>query len=344
MFRTTNARRLAAVFATFAALALLAACGSTNTPANAAAGADTGGAKVVLKLIDPGNSGVLAYAKKQGTLEKELAAANATVQWGGSYASFTATIDAVHSGSVNLLQGATSPVVGYLANSKDIKIFSVYDRVTDPQAPAADGLVVKPESPIRTVKDLIGKRVAVNKGGRGEYLLLLALEEAGVPVDQVQRVYLNPNEAGAAFSAGKVDAWWAIVRSYPQAVAAGARTVITSKEINDQDATVFAARTDLIQQNPKAIAVFLKVLQDLTIESKASPEKFQNVFLDKGPTATSGKLLADDTLTTKYAQVPHAVTDADVVKLQAVADFFVKYKVVPDKVDAKSAVYAAGTP
>lgn len=121
----------------------------------------------MLKLQDPGNAGPLAYAKREGILEKRLKAVGASVEWGGSYASFTATIDAVHSGSVNVIQGAISPAVGYLANSPDIKIFSVTDPVTDPAAPDTDGLVVRPDSPIKSVKDLVGKQVAVNKGGKG---------------------------------------------------------------------------------------------------------------------------------------------------------------------------------
>ena len=80
-------RALAALAIGSLALASLAACGSDQ----AAAGADD---TVTLRLGDPGNNGVLAYAKKTGILEKELAKVGAKVEWGGQYASFTATIDA----------------------------------------------------------------------------------------------------------------------------------------------------------------------------------------------------------------------------------------------------------
>lgn len=313
---------------TFALGAVLAGCSKASSAKSA-----------VLKLSDPGNSGILAYAKREGILEKELKAAGATVQWGGAYASFTATIDAVRSRSVNVLQGAISPAVGYLANSTDLKIFATADRVTDPSAPKADGLVVPGDSPVRTVNDLVGKRVAVNRGGRGEYLFLLALEKFKVPIDAVERVYLNPNEASAAFATGKVDGFWAIVRSYPEVVAKGARVLLNSTDVDDRDVTIWAARTELLNQNPEAIAAFLNVLIDLTEESKREPEKFQNVFTNSGPQATSDKRLADDILTTKYAQVPHAVSDADVANVQSVADFFVQHKLVPDQLKATDAVY-----
>ncbi|WP_370024979.1 ABC transporter substrate-binding protein [Planotetraspora sp. GP83] len=305
------------------ALSLAAACGSST---DAAGGRSPGGA--VLKLQDPGNSGPLAYAKREGILEKRLAAVGASVEWGGNYASFTATFDAVRSNSINLLQGAISPALGYLANGKDIKIFSVADSVTDPAAPQTDGLVVPPTSPIKGVKDLVGKQVAVNKGGKGEYLLLLALEQAGVPVDQVKRVYLNPDQAASAFATGKVDAWWAIVRAYPEVVAKGARVLVHGRDLPDRDLTIYAARTDLLQQHPDAVRVFLQVLQELTEQSKKEPEKFQNVFLSQGPTAVSGPRLEVEIAKTRSATIPRAITQADYKYISDVAAVFRKYGVL----------------
>ncbi|MEU7693649.1 ABC transporter substrate-binding protein [Microbispora hainanensis] len=316
---------------------LTAACGSSSSTAGGSP--SSGGTGAVLKLQDPGNAGPLAYAKREGILEKRLKAVGASVEWGGSYASFTATIDAVHSGSVNVIQGAISPAVGYLANSPDIKIFSVTDPVTDPAAPDTDGLVVRPDSPIKSVKDLVGKQVAVNKGGKGEYLLLLALEKAGVPVDQVKRVYLNPDQGAAAFATGKVDAWWAIVKAYPEAVNKGARVIVHGRELDDKDLTILAARNELLEQHPEAVRVYLEVVQELTEEAKKTPEKFENVFLTQGPTAVSGARLALDIETAKHANIPRYVTQDDGANIQQVADLFRKYGVVPGPVDPANVLF-----
>ncbi|MCG5212772.1 NrtA/SsuA/CpmA family ABC transporter substrate-binding protein [Streptosporangium soli] len=313
---------------------LAGACGGSSTEVEGSAG---GGA--VLKLKDPGNSGVLAYAKRAGVLEKRLAEVGAEVEWGGSYASFTATVDAVRSGSVNVLEGAFSPVLGYLANSKDIKIFSVTDRVTDPAAPQTDGLVVPADSPVRSVRDLAGKQVAVNKGGRGEYLLLLALEEAGVPAEQVKRVYLNPDQGASAFATGKVDAWWAIVRAYPEVVAKGARVLVHGRDLKDQDLSMFAARTELLQRHPKVVQVYLDVMAELTEEARKSPDKFQNVFLAQGPTAVSGARLAEEIAKARYAEVPRPATAADGAAIADVAKIFRKYGVLPADIDPADVIF-----
>ncbi|NUR93517.1 MAG: ABC transporter substrate-binding protein [Nonomuraea sp.] len=301
--------------------------------------ADAEPARAVLKLKDPGNAGPLAYAKKTGILEKRLAAVGAKVEWGGTYASFTATIDAVRSGSVNVLEGAISPALGYLANGKDIKIFSITDRVTDPQAPRTDGLVVPKGSPITGVAQLAGGRVAVNKGGRGEYLLLLALEKAGIDPGKVERVYLNPDQAAAAFATGKVDAWWAIVRAYPEAVAKGARVLESSNDLPDQDLNIQAARTELLQRHPEAVRVYLDVLKELTRQAAAEPEKFQNVFLTQGPTALSGARLQEELAKSRYALPPRAVTGADLRYVTSVATTFHTYGVLPTAVKPADVVY-----
>ncbi|WP_242907206.1 NrtA/SsuA/CpmA family ABC transporter substrate-binding protein [Actinomadura terrae] len=317
-------------------LGLATACGGSAT-----AGGGSGPGSVI-RLSDPGNAGVLAYAKREKILEKRLEAVGARVQWGGSYASFTATIDAVRSRSVNVLEGAISPAVGYLANGRDLRIFAAADRVTDKAAPYEDGLVVKAGSPVRTVRDLVGKRVAVNKAGRGEYLLLLALKQAGIPASQVQRVHLNPAQGASAFATGKVDAWWAIVDAYPEVVAKGARVLLHGRDLPDRDLTIFAARTEVLQANPRAVQVFLDVVRELTEQEKRDPRRFQNVFLDKGPTALSGARLDDAIAKARYQSVPRAVTDADGGHVAAVAGLFQEQGVLPNAIRPEDVLFKLG--
>ncbi|REE96872.1 NrtA/SsuA/CpmA family ABC transporter substrate-binding protein [Thermomonospora umbrina] len=336
--RRRPALAFTACMAAMATTGATAGCGS-NAAAGGAGGSSQGRVPAVIKLKDPGNAGPLAYAKRERILEKRLKQVGARVEWGGTYASFTATIDAVRSRSVNVLEGAISPVLGYLANSDDIKIVSFSDRVTDPKAPHTDGLVVPPDSPARSLKDLVGKRIAVNKGGRGEYLLLLALEEAGVPVDRVQRVHLNPDQAASAFATGKVDAWWAIVRAYPEVVAKGARVLVHGRDLPEKDLSIIAARTELLQRHPKAVRVYVDVLRELYAEQRRSPEKFQNVFLDKGPTAVSGPRLQVELDKARYENGPRYAVAADGAYVTAVNGVFRKYGVLQVDVRPQDVIF-----
>ncbi|MGC7407538.1 ABC transporter substrate-binding protein, partial [Pandoraea pneumonica] len=62
-------------------------------------------------------------------------------------------------------------------------------------------------SPLKSVADLKGKRVAFNKGSNVHYLLVKLLEKANVPYSDIQPVYLTPADARAAFERGAIDAW-----------------------------------------------------------------------------------------------------------------------------------------
>jgi NitT/TauT family transport system substrate-binding protein len=67
-----------------------------------------------------------------------------------------------------------------------------------------DGIVARKE--IRTVRDLHGKRVAVQAGSVAQFFLSVLLREAGLTEKDVAIVDMRPGEAGAAFVAGRVDA------------------------------------------------------------------------------------------------------------------------------------------
>ena len=73
------------------------------------------------------------------------------------------------------------------------------------------GILVPDGSDIATVADLAGKTVAVTKGSSANWLLLKALSDNGLTVDDVTISYLLPTDAQQAFIGGDVDAWaiWA---------------------------------------------------------------------------------------------------------------------------------------
>ena len=84
----------------------------------------------------------------------------------------------------------------------------------------------------RSVADLKGKKVALNKGSNVHYLLVKALEKAGVKYTDIEPVFLAPADARAAFERGAVDAWviWDPFQAAAEA-ATGARTLADGKGI-----------------------------------------------------------------------------------------------------------------
>jgi sulfonate transport system substrate-binding protein len=68
-------------------------------------------------------------------------------------------------------------------------------------------LIVPRESDVRDVAGLRGRSIAVNRAAQAHYLLLRALEEAGLEPSDVEICFQTPEQAFSAFRAGAVDAW-----------------------------------------------------------------------------------------------------------------------------------------
>ena len=68
-------------------------------------------------------------------------------------------------------------------------------------------ILVRGDSPVRTLTDLQGKKIATGRGSIGHFLILAALKRANLPADFARIVFLLPADAKAALAAGSIDAW-----------------------------------------------------------------------------------------------------------------------------------------
>lgn len=150
-----------------------------------------------------GKGSITQIAKQRGEFEKNLAAQDIKVEWVGPFPNHAPSLQAVVGGSADFgFWGSTTPALAAILAGSPLVFtqFLIY-------APRSTAIIVKKDSGINSVKDLVGKRVAVNRSGLGEFLVVAALEKNGVPRDAVEFVYLNPPDAAPAFGQGKVDAW-----------------------------------------------------------------------------------------------------------------------------------------
>jgi sulfonate transport system substrate-binding protein len=72
---------------------------------------------------------------------------------------------------------------------------------------AATAIIVPATSPLRDAGGLRGKKVATGRGSVGHFLLLRAMEKAGLRQSDLTTVFLPPGDAKGAFDSGAVDAW-----------------------------------------------------------------------------------------------------------------------------------------
>ena len=312
--------------------------GGTTAPSTTDSGGATAASVVeptVLRFSDESNAGVFAYAKREHIFERELAKVNATIEWVPAPGAFSASFDAMNSGAINASRGAISPIIGALSHNLQFKIYGI----SDPGSTLRAGIISPPGSAIRTIKDLVGKRVAVNLAAHGDYLLLKALANAGIPASKVERVPIQPPDAAAAFATGKIDAWSTFGTFYNTAVRNGAHVLAVESELHSDDVGVLAANVAVLRKNPAAFRTILRVSDELTALAHQSPEKFQNVFKDKGPTAVSGeelRLAIEDTRTVPAFRVP---TAADRARIESVSKIFFENKSIDRKIPVDEIVF-----
>lgn len=323
-------------------VAVVGCKGSKAEPAPAQKSPDAASSKyepITIKFSDPGNAGPLAYAKREGTFERELAAVNAKIEWVPAAGAFSANFEAMNAGAINASGAAVSPIVGALAHNLKFKIFAV----ADPAGVRRSGIIAPKGSNILRVEDLVGKRVAVNIAAHGDYVLLRALEKFGVPADQVTRVPIQPPDAAAAFATGKIDAWSTFNVFYTTAVRNGAHVVVEETAIDSDDVTVTAANVEVLKKNPAAFEVFVRVYADLVRLGHREPEKFQNVFFDKGPSAVHGEELKIAIEETRTAPIPRLPTEADKARVGKVAELLYKHGSIDRNISVDEIVFDVAT-
>ncbi|MBF9266860.1 ABC transporter substrate-binding protein [Paracidovorax cattleyae] len=150
-----------------------------------------------------GRGGLPLLAKVRGDFERQLARDGIQVEWIGPFPNHAPSLQAVTGGSADFgFGGSTTPALAAMIAGSPL-VFTQF-AVVEPRSTA---IIAKDGSGIDKVSDLVGRSVAVNRSGLGEFLLVAALEKHGIDRSKVRFVYLNPQDAGPAFSQGKIDAW-----------------------------------------------------------------------------------------------------------------------------------------
>jgi NitT/TauT family transport system substrate-binding protein len=117
--------------------------------------------------------------------------------------------------------------------------------------------VVVGRSGMRTMKDLKGKRVAVESAALGAFVLSRALALNGMQASDVSMVHLESNEHPAAFQRGHVDGAVTFDPYRTQMLAAGAHTLFDSSQIPGEIVDLLAVRASVLEKNPQAVRTLL---------------------------------------------------------------------------------------
>lgn len=239
-------RRVMAGLAALAVLGPAAAAHAQDRPA-------------VLRIGFQKSASLLTLQKAQDTLEKRLTPQGVAVKW-VEFPAGPQLLEGLNVGSIDVgFVGEAPPIFAQAAGANFVYIGN------DPAAPRAEAIVVAKDSPIRSVADLKGRKVALNRGSNVHYLLVKLLEKHGLKYGDVQPVFLPPADARAAFERGAVDAWaiWDPFTSAAE-LQAGARVLADATGVAPNHAYYLAERS-FAERFPQVI----RTLFDDTVERGA---------------------------------------------------------------------------
>lgn len=274
--------------------------------------------------------GSLVLLKATGAVDRRLAALGYRVQW-SEFAAGPQLLEALNVGSLDFGTAGEAPPVFAQAAGADLVYLA-----NQPPAPTAEAIVVPKDSPIRSVADLKGKRIALNKGSNVHYLLIKALQSAGLQYSDIQPVFLPPADARAAFTRGAVDAWaiWdPFLASAEKTLSA--RVIVNGSGIVSNHQFFLATRT-FAQQHADVVKVIIEELHAVDKWGEKNPAEVAKVL---------GPAVGIDAVTAQYAAERFSfgvvLTKPKVAaEQQKVADAFAELKLIPRSIRISDALLA----
>jgi sulfonate transport system substrate-binding protein len=271
--------------------------------------------------------GTLVLLKARGSLEKRLAPLHVGVTW-TEFPAGPQLLEGLNVGSIDFGTVGEAPPIFAQAAGADLVYVG-----NEPPASAAEAILVPKDSPIKTVAELKGKKVALNKGSNVHFLLVKLLEKAGVQYKDIDAVFLTPADARAAFERGSVDAWaiWepflaAAQRQTGACILADGKGVVSNHQF-------FLASRPYASKRADVVAIVLEEVAAVDQWAKTNPKEAAaalqlQIGLDQ---ATLELALSRG----GYGVTP--VNDAVLAEQQRIADTFYDLKLIPKHINVRDA-------
>lgn len=276
-------------------------------------------------------SAVLVLARKQQVVETRLKALGvSSVKW-VEFQFGPPLLEALGAGAIDLGSVGDTPPVFAQAGGSDL----VYAAAT----PSAQHAVLVPKnSPIKTLAELKGKKVAFGKGSSAQNVTVKALATAGLTFQDIVPTYLSPADATAAFNGGNIDAW--VVWDPYFAIAEeryGARVIADTRDKRLASASYYMASRDFATRYPAALSAVLDEIGKLTVWSGKHRDELAALAAEA--TGIDVKSWSAAFARAEFTFGP--VTDAHVAQQQQLADAFQALGIIPRKINVRDIVWRA---
>jgi sulfonate transport system substrate-binding protein len=273
-------------------------------------------------------SGAILVAKQQGLIERRLTGLGVgPVKW-IEFPAGPPLLEALSVGSIDVgTTGDTPPIFAQAAGADLLYVARI---------PAASSAILVPESsPLRSLADLQGKRVAFTKGSSAHNITVEALRKAGLSYTDITPIYLSPADAAAAFARGSVDAWtiwdpfFALAEKNQRARAlARVEDIVASSSFYLANARFAKARPDVLKA----------VIEELA-QAGAWAEANRDALAQVLSEATSVDLEAQRGAVRRARYSVEPITPEIAAQQQAIADQFHALGLIPKPIIVRDAVW-----
>jgi sulfonate transport system substrate-binding protein len=239
-------------------------------------------------------------------------------------------LEAINAGSVDFGYVGDAPPIFAQAGGAGIRYVAAVKSDGNTQA-----IIVPQNSPIKTLADLRGKRIAFGKGSSAHNLLVAALEKAGIAWSDITPAPLAPADATAAFAQGSVDAWsiWDPYLALAE-LREHVRVIAFDKDVHKPNA-FYIARATFVDKNPALVARLNSVFASEGRWADTHHEEVAKAQADA--TGVDLEAIRRFVDRSNYRVVP---VDDEVIKTQqAVADRFTKLGLIPKPVKVSDIVW-----
>jgi sulfonate transport system substrate-binding protein len=195
--------------------------------------------------------GLLWMLRACGALDRAYRDRGVDLKW-TEFASGSDLVEALRAGALDLgVVGEAPPLFAQAARVPIVYL------AAEPPAPEAEAIIVPAGSPVVRVADLRGRRVALTRGANVHFLLMCALEEAGVEASAIDVIFTEPSEARRMFEGGLISAWviWDPLLASVQH-ATGARVLRDARGLTT-NRTFYVGARRWIEERPDLVDVFL---------------------------------------------------------------------------------------
>lgn len=265
--------------------------------------------------------------KERGTLEAKLEDIGYKVQW-TEFAGGPALLEALNVGSIDFGHTGEAPPI-FAQAAKAPLVYLAHTEINE----KAEAILVHEDSAIHTAQDLVGKKVALNKGSNVHYLLVEYLAANGLNYADVDVQFLPPADARAAFDSKNVDAWVIWDPFYSSAVVGSNAKVLADGTGLVNNFEFYLGSKSFATDHNEAVQVILEAIRESDEWARANQADVVKML---APILGIEEAAIERTLAIRaWGVIP--VDESTVAGQQAIADAFYELKLIPEKLDVREA-------